>query len=206
MEERFSKRSIFAYNRRKKRKFVFYSALVLILILLVIVYYFAYLKDSDLFFIKGVNSFFRHVTYHLAETTLLGSFYAPVFGGMFFVPVPLELVFLTFLTAGHTAWLLVLIYLLGLFISYNLNYMIGGMLTETSKKIISYKRFYKSKGFINKYGPWGIFIFNVLPLPSQPLAAILGVFRYNRIKFYVYAMSGQIIKYTLIVLGYFYIV
>jgi membrane protein YqaA with SNARE-associated domain len=206
MEERFSKQNMFAYNRRKKRKFVFYSILVLILIIVIILSYVLYLKDSDLFFVKGVNNFLGHIAYHLSEGTLLGSFYAPIFGGLFFVPVPLELVFLTFLKAGHTPWLLVFIYILGLFIAYTLNYLIGGMLTEVSKKIISYKRFYRSKGFINKYGAWGVFIFNVLPLPSQPLAAILGVFRYNKVKFYVYAISGQIIKYTAIVLGYFYIV
>jgi len=205
-ENRMSKQNMFAYNRGKKRRFAFYSLLVLVLALLIITSYIIYLKDSNLFFVKGINTGFSHVAYHLSATTLLGSFYAPFFGGLFFVPVPLELIFLSFLKAGHLPWLLVLLYLLGLFISYTFNYFIGGMFTETSKKIISYKKFYKIKGFINRYGSGGIFLFNVLPLPSQPLSAILGVFRYNRYKFYLYSMGGQLIKYSVIALGYFYIV
>ena len=206
-EEKFSKQNMFAYNRKEKRRFAFYSILTLIVIIFVAAYYLAYLKNTNLFFVRGINAFVGHIAYHLGGTTLLGSFYAPVFGGLFFVPVPLELVFLTFLGASNIyPWLLVLIYLSGLFISYTINYYIGGLITDTSKKIISYKRFYKSKGFINRYGALGVFIFNILPLPSQPLAAILGVFRYNKVKFYVYAMGGQAIKYSIIVLGYFYIV
>lgn len=201
----FSKQVIFDYNRKQKRRFVLYSILFLILACLLLFYYFAFLLNSETFLAKRVNGFFRHVSLHIKNASILGTFYASIFGSLFFLPVPMELVFLNFLRAGHYPVFLIGIYLLGVVISYTFNYWIGGKLTYVSKKIISFKRFYKIKVFINKHGALGIFVFNVLPLPSQVLSAILGVFNYNRTRFYVFTMAGQAIKYTAIVLGYVYI-
>ncbi len=201
----FTKQKIFVYNQGKKRKFAFYSFFVLTLIVLLIVFYFAFLKNTDFFLINLLNELLGHIKFHLFHKTLLGVFYASVFGGLFFLPTPLEIIFLGFLKSGISPGLLIFIYLIGLLISYTANYFIGRAFTETSKKLISYRRFYKIKGFINKFGALGIFIFNVLPLPSQPLAAILGVFKYNKTRFYVYTILGQSIKYFAIILGYFYI-
>jgi len=206
VEKDFSRQVIFDYNRKQKRRFVFYTFLGIIVVLALITYYFMFFIDSGTFLSRNVNSAFKHITVNIKDATILGSFYASGFGGLFFLPVPLELVFLNFLRAGHFAGLLMGIYLLGILISYSINYWIGGKLTYASKKIISYKKFYKIKGFINKHGALGVFVFNVLPLPSQILSAILGVFNYNKTRFYVFTMAGQVTKYIAIVLGYFYIV
>jgi membrane protein YqaA with SNARE-associated domain len=74
-------------------------------------------------------------------------------------------------------------------------------LAGVSKKIITSKKFYKIKGLINIYGAGAIFVINALPLPSQPLAAILGVFKYNKTKFYLFFLLGQFVKYGAITLG-----
>jgi membrane protein YqaA with SNARE-associated domain len=58
---------------------------------------------------------------------------------------------------------------------------------------------------VNKYGMATVFVFNVLPLPAQPLATVLGVFKYNKAKFYLAFILGQGIKFSAIALAYFYI-
>ena len=77
-------------------------------------------------------------------------------------------------------------------------------LSGISKKLISPKKFYRLKGLTNKYGALTIFFFNALPLPSQLLSVILGVFRYNKTRFYVFFLFGQIVKYAAISVIYYF--
>ena len=119
--------------------------------------------------------------------------------------LPLEALFITFLIGGQNGLLLILIYVFGFICSYTLNYYIGYKLSEISRKLITPKKFYKIKGIINRYGSGAIFAFNLFPLPSQPLAAILGVFKYNKPRFYTLFILGQVFKYSIITIGYFYI-
>lgn len=205
MEQKFYKSAMFSYNQKRKITFLFLSIAAAFLITFILLYYFLSLKNSDIFIFNQINSAAGHVFQQLNNTTLLGSLYASIFGGLFFVILPVELVFYSFLRAGHNIILINIFYVAGFLISYTLNYYLGLKLTGISKKIISPKKFYKIKGTINRYGAWAVFGFNVLPLPSQPLATILGVFKYNRKRFYIFFLSGQILKYAVISMAYIYI-
>ena len=66
------------------------------------------------------------------------------------------------------------------------------------------KKFYKTKGILNRYGSLAVFSFNALPLPSQLLSVILGVFRYNKTRFYVFFLSGQAVKLAGITIIYYF--
>ena len=72
-------------------------------------------------------------------------------------------------------------------------------------KLISPKKFYKLKGLLNKWGSLAVLLFNATPLPSQHLSVILGVFRYNKTRFYVFVFLGQLIKYLYITAGYYFL-
>jgi len=202
----FTKGKIFSYNFEKKRKFVFYSALIVISLIAIITYYLLYLKDSNFFAIKGINFFISHIFNNVKGLTGLGAFYTTFFGGLFFIPTPIEVLFITTLRMSNISPIaLISLYMVGMIFSFTFNYFIGKRLSEISKRFIGAKKFYKIKGFLNKHGMWGVFMFNVLPLPSQPLSTILGVFNYNRTRFYLMFISGQLIKFIVISLGYLYI-
>ena len=202
----FSKGKMFAYNFHKKRQFIFFSILIGIIIIGIVIWYILYLKNSNFFIIQGINSFVTHVANNIKNFNALGSFYTTLFGGLFFIPTPIEVLFLAALKIGKvTPIMLIALYMGGMIISYSINYIIGMKLSNFSKRIIGAKKFYKFKGLLNKYGMGTIFVFNVTPLPSQPLAALLGVFRYNKSKFYLMFISGQLIKLIIITLGYLYI-
>ncbi len=201
----FRKDNVFSYRLFQKRLFAFSFFGVLGLVLLLIAYYLLFLQDADFFVLDALRSLISHMISQIRAATLLGVFYSSSIGGLFFVIMSMEGLFITFLDAGHDPWLLILVYLSGLVLSYSVNYLLGAHLAEFSKRLITPKKFYRIKGLISRYGVLAIFVFNVLPLPSQPLAAILGVFKYSKPRFYTFFILGQFVKYLAIVFGYIYI-
>ena len=202
----FTKGKMFAYSFHKKRQFIFYTTLIGIILAGIIIWYILYLRNSNFFLVQGINSFVTHISSNIKSFNVLGSFYTTLFGGLFFLPTPIEVLFLAALGVGKVSPItLIALYMGGMLISYSINYLIGFKLSNTSRRIIGAKKFYKIKGVLNKYGMGAIFLFNITPLPSQPLAAILGVFHYNKSKFYLMFISGQLIKLIIITLAYLYI-
>ncbi|HJX50063.1 MAG TPA: hypothetical protein VJ438_01235, partial [Candidatus Nanoarchaeia archaeon] len=172
MTNQFNSNSIFEYNYGKKIRFIIYLCLAIILIAGFCGYYYFFLSKMDNFFVNTINAVILHITSNLANTgSYLGAFYTTAIGGLFFIPVPIELTFLASLKAGIPAILLILIYMIGLIIGYTINYKIGSVFSELSKKLITPRKFYKIKVSVNKYGMLTVFLFNLLPLPAQPLSA-----------------------------------
>ncbi|MFH1589487.1 MAG: hypothetical protein ABIB43_02890 [archaeon] len=206
MKKEFSKNNMFSYNLTKKRFFLLIVTIILIALAAFVVVYLTVLRESDFIVITILKAFFNHIILNIKSGGLLGAFYTSLFGGLFFVFMPMEVAFIAFIKSGSYPALVIALYVLGMFFSFTINYYIGMKLTDISKKIITPRKFYKIKTVINKYGALAIFVFNVLPLPAQPLSAILGVFKYNKARFYFFFILGQTIKYTFITIGYFYII
>ncbi len=206
MTNQFNNNTIFEYNYGKKIRFIVYLIVGVAILLSISGYYYFFLSKMDNSFVNTINAVILHITSNIANTgSYLGAFYTTAVGGLFFIPVPIELTFLASLRAGIPAILLILIYMFGLILAYTLNYKIGSVFSELSKKLITPKKFYKIKVSVNKYGMLTVFLFNLLPLPAQPLSAILGVFKYNKAKFYLSFIIGALIKFTVIAVAYFYI-
>ncbi|MBN1275726.1 VTT domain-containing protein [Candidatus Woesearchaeota archaeon] len=206
MGEDFSATAMFQYNRQRKFRFAFLLYVVLFFIAMFAASYFLFLQHKDIAFLEFFRGIIAHITQNIDAGTLLGVLYASLFGGLFFITIPMELVFISFLRAGTNPYFLLFTFIGGFIISFTANYYIGVKLDTFSKKVISPKKFYKIKGVLNRYGSWAVFAINAIPfLPSQPLSTVLGVFKYNRVKFYVYFVSGQFLKYAAIAITYIYI-
>jgi membrane protein YqaA with SNARE-associated domain len=198
---KFSESGVFEYNKAKKIAIGLVSIIVVLAIAGFIASYFVVLKNSDSFLISFFRGAVNHITSNISGSTIPGIFYSTLIGGLFFIFLPVELFFANFLRAGHSFVLVVPIFMSGIIISYTLNYYIGLKFSFISKKLISPKKFYKIKGMINRYGGVIVYAFNATPLASQALAAILGVFKYNRTRFYFYVILGQLTKLTVIAMG-----
>lgn len=188
-----SENNICEYNRKRK---VISDIAILTAVssfVVFIVYYILVISSSEFFLVRWVNSASIHVLQNIASSSLFGVFYSSSIGGLFFIFMPLEILFIRFVQ-NNSLLLVFPVYIGGLFIAYSLNYLIGSKLSGSAKRLISPKKFYKSKSILNKYGKWAIFAFNAVPLPSQALAAILGVFNYNKTRFYVFFLAGQLVK------------
>jgi membrane protein YqaA with SNARE-associated domain len=202
----FNQTSAFTYNHKQKvlGTLIWFAGIALITA--AIISYIQFFKDTDILLFKLIEHAANHVSRNMdlplmTNSTLLGVFYSSLIGGLFFVFMSMEALFINLLRTSHPAYLVMAVYLLGILSSYTANYFIGMRLSNFAKKAVSPQKFYKIKGLINKYGALAIFILNVGPLPSQPLSAILGAVKYNKIRFYVYSMAGQIVKYGVITLG-----
>ncbi|MEE9525869.1 MAG: VTT domain-containing protein [Candidatus Woesearchaeota archaeon] len=203
-QEGFGESKIFKYNKFNKVLFGT-GVIIIVLFLILLITSYLFLKDSNIWLFKNLNFLISHFTKHISGASLLGALYSTMIGGLFFLSIPLELLFIKFFNSGRPIMIILLFYFIGLFISYSINYFIGLKLSGVSKKLISPKKFYKLKGILNRHGAWAIFVFNAIPLPSQLFAAILGVFRYNKTRFYVFFLLGQLTKYVglIIILSFF---
>ncbi len=193
----FSESGLFEYNGLRKYLLGLLQIIGLSLIGLMIVLYFIFFKDMALFnFFEGIiSSIYNEIT----SSSLLGVVYASFVGGLFFVFLPLEVLFGVFIR-NNNPWAVFFIFLFGLCVSYGADYFIGLKFGKFVKHLIGAEKFYETKGILNKYGKFAIFFFNVLPLPSQQLAAILGVFKYNKARFYTFFLIGQVTKLLVIML------
>jgi len=189
----FAETRMFYYHRRMKIAegllWIFGGVLLVSLIVS-----FFILRNSDIAWIIFLRDVVTHVSSNISAGSLLGVLYTSLFFGLFFVYAPIEIFFVKFLAGDNSFLAILFVYLIGLTVAFTVNYYVGMKLSSLSKKFITPKKFYKIKGKVNKYGGVAIFVFNATPLPSQILAGMLGVFKYNKTRFYIYFFLGQITK------------
>ncbi len=162
--------------------------------------------------ISGIHKLVINIVSHInsemsllapSSISLLGLFYVTFFGGLFFLTIPVEFSFLGALTTNPPLSVF-LITFCGAFLSYTLDYIIGRNFSTFFRRIISIKKFYRTKNVINKYGGWAVIFFNIIGVGSQQTTFILGVFRYNKIRLMILTITGQVIKYSAII-TFFYL-
>jgi membrane protein YqaA with SNARE-associated domain len=197
-EHNFNKNEIFEYNTSWNYYLgVFKISIVALIIIFGIIFYF-FLRNTNIMFIDFIKSIFSNIYSEIKLGSILGAIYTTLFGGLFFVFLPLEVLFITFLDSVNPI-LLTTIFMIGLSISYMTNYFVGMYFAKFVKHLIGAEQFYKTKGIMNKYGKMTILIMNLTPqMPSQQLAAILGVFKYNKMRFYAFFFLGNLIKFVTI--------
>jgi len=191
----FEKDSLFEYNKDEKirSEIIKWSVLILIAV---------FFGSFFLNFFEGtfIDTIFTFIGNSMFSGTIFGLFLFGLIAGLFFLSVPIEVAYIAFLTKSDNDLFVFVFVFLGLFFSYLLDYQIGLNFSTISKKLISTKQFYKVKTKINQYGNWTIFFFNVLPLPSQLLTFICGVFKYNRTRLFSIWAFAWIIKLSLILI------
>lgn len=200
----FSETRMFNYHRRMNIASGLLWVFGILVFFSLVLSYFLVLRNSDSPGIILFRNIISHIMSNISGSTLMGILYTSLIGGLFFIFLPMEVLFTRFISSGRPFITVLALYLLGLSIAYTANYFIGAKLANISKKVITPRKFYAIKGKVNKYGAATIFIFNALPLPSQLLAAILGVFKYNKTRFYVFFLLGQLVKCSAIAGGVYY--
>jgi membrane protein YqaA with SNARE-associated domain len=138
----------------------------------------------------------EHVMTEMYTASLLGTLYLGAIAGLFIFTVPLEALFIQgVLNNGYPAYIAILI---GVGVSYTINYFAGRYLSNLVQPVIGPKKFYRVKARLNSFGPWFIFIMNLVPMISQSFTAVLGVLKYNPARLAVYTALGQVVKYAVV--------
>ena len=129
-------------------------------------------------------------------------FDAHLLGGLFFVPSPDEIIFYYGLSKGHSYLFAFVGAILGYMIAQVINYYAGNKISPLVMHVISKRKVYKARRFVNKYGTLGIFLFNFLPFPGPLLTFALGIAKYNFIRLFVLALTGIAFKYLAAIIIY----
>jgi membrane protein YqaA with SNARE-associated domain len=188
--------AIITYNQKtKKIEGIIKIVIVTILILLIGAYI------SNVFEGTIIDTIISFIGIQFGSKTILGTFLIGTIGGLFFLSVPIEILYINAIREIQSPGLIAMhaiTLIAGLAIAYSIDYLFGLHLSGFSKKLISAKQFYNIKAKLNRYGLWLILLFNITPLPSQALTFICGVFRYNKTRYAAIWATGWIIKITAI--------
>lgn len=121
-------------------------------------------------------------------------------GYLFFILMPVEMVFLYYLNFYEEftlVWVAIVTSVTAQFIDYFIGYSIRfGSVT----RIISEKKILKAEKYINRYGNLTIFFFNFLPLSSPVISLAAGILRYNLKDLFVFSFPGLLLKYIILCL------
>ena len=177
------------------------SVFILILILIISIFFSAFFY-SLLNSLPYVSALIDFLTENISNATVWGLFFAHLIGGIFFVPSPDEIIFYYGLVKGNPYFLAFLSAVIGYMIAQVVNYYIGSKLSPLIMHIISKRKVYKARRFVNKYGVLGIFLFNFLPFPGPLLTFALGIAKYNFIRLFVLALTGIAFKYLAAIIIY----
>lgn len=177
------------------------SLLVLFIILILGVFFSTFFYDI-LNSIPFVNSWVSFITHNIKSFTLLGLFLANLLGGIFFVPSPDEIIFYYGLVKGNSYFLALVFSSIGYMLAQVANYYFGKKISPLIMHIVSKKKVYDTRRYVNKYGAWGIFLFNFLPFPAPLLTFALGIARYNFTRLFVLTLAGKLAKYLVLILAH----
>lgn len=190
----FSEDKLFSYNKTPK---IWEGVAKIAFFVILISFFAAYFLNA--FEETWITTVMKYVGDQVAANTVQGLWLIALFGGLFFVPMPLDVMYLRAVLDTQFPWLYFTIMLVGLSISYTINYIVGANISRYAKKIIPAQKFYATKSKLNQYGKWAILAFNILPLlPSQLLMLICGVFKYNKTRLAVIWIISWVIKLAII--------
>ena len=139
------------------------------------------------------------------KTTLDSFILIHTAGYLFFLLMPVELLFFYYLSEGHNALLLIILAVGTALIAQMIDYLIGIL---ASKKIIedyigikTYKKF--KKKMLGKYRNLIIIFFNITFLSSPIIALIAGIMKIKLKNLLIYSAIGLLLKYTILTLAYY---
>ena len=178
---------------------------LLLFILIISAVYVGYLYlQEDILRVLQMNQYvwavFSHIIGEISRRTLMGLFYASFFGSLFFIFIPLEFLFLYYLTLGYSVPVMIALALIGNLMGLCIDYLFGFTLGARVVKFFFRKNFEKFHSLITKWGAIIILGGNVIPFPIQVVSVIVGSARYSFKKFFIFTMIGVLAKLSILVM------
>jgi len=135
------------------------------------------------------------------RTPELSSFSIIHFSGyLFFLLMPVELVFIFYLGLYNELLMVGLALVTALFAQF-IDYAIGFMLHKhLFRKLSTSPKYERIRQLIGRYGKGTIFIFNLLPLSSPIVAFVAGAIKYRFKQVILWSFYGLAIKYVFLAL------
>ena len=190
---------IYLNSRRQKIK-VFLTFMFILFILVALGVAFLTVFYNAIQDARVIKAFSSLVKNEIIQLTPIGVFYAHLFGGLFFLPSPDEIIFYLSLVKGNPILLTFFMANAGFYLAQIINYFLGFKFSNIIIHLVSKRKMFKSRRFVNKYGSLGVFLFNFLPLPAPVLTFALGIIKYNIYRLFFFTILGKVAKYGIIVM------
>lgn len=189
-------------NSSWAKLWVLITSLLVLFIILILGIFFSTFFYEVLYSIPYINGWVSFITLNIKSLTLFGLFLAHLIGGIFFVPSPDEIIFYYGLIKGNNYFLALFFSSVGYMLAQLVNYYLGKKISPLIMHIVSKKKVYDTRRYVNKYGAWSIFLFNFLPFPAPLLTFALGIARYNFTRLFVLTLAGKLAKYIVLIITY----
>ncbi len=190
---------MFLTSRRQKYRVV--SFVLAILAILGFLYYMYRLLGSAYPTVLVIE---QYISTQIMQVTDIGLFLMGGFGSLFFLPIPIDILFFTALANDVNPFRAMIMVLAGSILGTYVNYMLGWQLSKYMRYFVSVKKLYDAKRWVNKYGPWAIFVFCLTPLPASLLTFAVGITRYNMTRLFTFFILGNLVKFSVFI-GLFYL-
>jgi membrane protein DedA with SNARE-associated domain len=190
----------------KKHKIGLLDKIFLLILIASLVYILYLYFQKDIIRLLQMNPYvwavFSHIAGEIASRTLLGLFYASFFGSLFFIFLPLEVLFLYYLSLGLSVPLVITLTLLGYLMGLCLDYLFGYVVGARLVKFILRGKFDKFHDMITRWGSVVVFFGNVIIFPIQPVSVVIGSAKYSFKKFFILSALGLFVKlFTLVIIS-----
>jgi len=119
-------------------------------------------------------------------------------GGLFFIPIPIEILYYTGVHAGSPPVFSTIAVIAGFTLGNLVSYLIGWKLSRLVMSVASAKKVYKVRGVAKKYGVYAIIGMNLVPAPSPVLTFGLGLTRYPFLRLFTALLLATIVKFMVI--------
>jgi membrane protein YqaA with SNARE-associated domain len=176
------------------------TLITIILIILLISIFFWAVFYSVIIAIPFTAQILASIKNNIANSTIIGLFWANLLGGIFIVPSPDEVIFYYALVKGNSYILSIIWAITGYMIAQVFNYFLGRKVSNMILNFVSKKKVYSARRLASRYGAWGIIIFNLLPLPGPLLTFALGIAKYNFTRLMLLTILGKTAKYAALIL------
>lgn len=187
--------SFFLLKKEQRSKKFYFFLFLLIFFLSLYVF-----RDSILGFLKSMPLiwfFVGPILEEIGKNSLLGLFYLSLFGSLFFISVPIEIVFIYYLSLGYSPFMVLLIASVGSLIGLIFDFLFGFVLGERVLKFFLKDKYDKFKKLVDRFGGFIIFFGNLLPSPIELATVVFGAARFGFRKFVVYSLLGRVAKFGL---------
>lgn len=139
-----------------------------------------------------------YIAEQIARRTFEGIVYAFTFSSLFFIPTPLELLFVGFLSTVRGNMAVIVPAFIGLIVGQHINYWCGKVFGRLIKGYIKRKTRHKIQDRLQKYGATTIFFINLFPLPYPITNFLAGSLKYPYKKWALFASLALAIKLVFI--------
>ena len=139
----------------------------------------------------------QYFTQSIGSQSNRGIFYLFLFSSLFFLPIPLEVLYLTLATKIDPTFLATHA-VLGILAGQVVNYLLGRLFGFTLRPILKKSTQKKAKEKLAKYGGFAVFTIHSIPFPFQIFNVVTGLFKYPLYRWMPCMSLGILLKFVVL--------